>query len=112
MSLIGQPVSRVDGRAKVTGGAQYAAEFDVRGLVHAALVTSTMPHGSILTMDTAAAEKAAGVLGVITHLNAARLPYRRTKEQPTVDAPSGEALRVFQGAHVVFSGQPTGLDVA
>ena len=112
MSLIGQPVSRVDGRAKVTGGAQYAAEFDVRGLVHAALVTSTMPHGSILMMDTAAAEKADGVLAVITHLNADRLPYRRMKERPAVDPPSGEALRVFQDADVVFSGQPIGVVVA
>ena len=27
-AFIGQPVSRVDGRQKVTGGATYAAEFD------------------------------------------------------------------------------------
>ena len=98
MSLIGQPVSRVDGHAKVTGGARYAAEFDVAGVVHAALVTSTIARGSILTMDTAAAEKADGVLAVITHLNAERLPYRRMKERPLVDPPSGEALRVFQDA--------------
>jgi xanthine dehydrogenase YagR molybdenum-binding subunit len=112
MSLIGQPVSRVDGHAKVTGGARYAAEFDVAGVVHAALVTSTIARGSILTMDTAAAEKADGVLAVITHLNAERLPYRRMKERPLVDPPSGEALRVFQDAEVVFSGQPIGVVVA
>ena len=28
-AFIGQPVSRVDGRQKVTGGATYAAEFEV-----------------------------------------------------------------------------------
>jgi xanthine dehydrogenase YagR molybdenum-binding subunit len=112
VSLIGQPVSRVDGRAKVTGTAHYAAEFDVRGLAHAALVTSTIPHGSILTMETAAAEKADGVLAVITHLNADRLPYRRMKERPLVDPASGQALRVFQDADVLFSGQPIGVVVA
>jgi xanthine dehydrogenase YagR molybdenum-binding subunit len=31
---IGQPVSRVDGRRKVTGAATYAAEFDVPGVAH------------------------------------------------------------------------------
>ena len=35
-AFIGQPVSRVDGRQKVTGGATYAAEFDLPGQAHGA----------------------------------------------------------------------------
>jgi xanthine dehydrogenase YagR molybdenum-binding subunit len=31
---IGAPTSRVDGRAKVTGAAKYAAEFNAPGLAH------------------------------------------------------------------------------
>jgi len=31
-NYIGQPLSRVDGRAKVTGQAKYAAEYNVPGL--------------------------------------------------------------------------------
>ena len=112
MSAIGQPLSRVDGRAKVTGAAQYAAEFDVPRLAHAALVTSTIPCGSILTMETAAAEKADGVVAVITHLNAPRLPYVPLEERPVVDPRSGEQLHVFQGPDIRFSGQPIGVVVA
>ena len=110
--LIGQPISRVDGRAKVTGTARYAAEFDVPGLAHAALVSSTVPRGRVTAIETAEAERAAGVLGVLTHLNAPRLPYRRFEERPGVDPQSGDQLRVFQGPDVLFSGQPIGVVVA
>ena len=46
-AFIGQPVSRVDGRQKVTGGATYAAEFDVPGQAHAAIVRSTIANDRI-----------------------------------------------------------------
>src|SRR5262245_20858710 len=48
---IGTPTSRVDGRAKVTGAAKYAAEHNRPGLalgpglVHGFVVTSTIPKG-------------------------------------------------------------------
>ena len=41
-TLIGQSISRVDGRLKVTGGATYAAEFDVPGLAYGAIVRTTV----------------------------------------------------------------------
>ena len=37
-SYIGSATSRVDGRAKVTGEARYAGEFNVPGLVHGYVV--------------------------------------------------------------------------
>ena len=33
---LGQPISRLDGRAKVTGAAHFSADYPVNGLVHAA----------------------------------------------------------------------------
>ena len=36
-AFIGQPISRVDGRQKVTGGATYAAEFDQPRQAHGAV---------------------------------------------------------------------------
>ena len=39
-AIIGQPISRVDGPAKVTGQAVYAAEFRLHNLAYAALVSS------------------------------------------------------------------------
>ena len=66
---IGKPLSRLDGRAKVTGAATYAAEFRPRGLVHAVLVPATIAHGRITSIDTSAAERAPGVLKVFTPSN-------------------------------------------
>jgi xanthine dehydrogenase YagR molybdenum-binding subunit len=59
-ALIGQPVSRIDGRQKVTGGATYAAEFRMPNVAQAAVVRSTIANGRITSIDTAEAERAAG----------------------------------------------------
>jgi xanthine dehydrogenase YagR molybdenum-binding subunit len=64
MSYIGTPTSRVDGRAKVTGAAKYAAEFNEpglalgAGLAHGSVVTSGIAKGRILQIDTSAASPA------------------------------------------------------
>ena len=54
-SYIGSATSRVDGRAKVTGEARYAGEFNVPGLVHGYVVESTIPKGRIVRIDTSGA---------------------------------------------------------
>jgi xanthine dehydrogenase YagR molybdenum-binding subunit len=112
MSYVGQPVSRVDGPAKVTGQARYAAEFDLRNMAYAALVTSTVAKGWILSVDASEAEQASGVLAVIWHENAPRLPYRPLEKRPVVDPQAGDQLRVFQGPEVLFDGQPVAVVVA
>jgi xanthine dehydrogenase YagR molybdenum-binding subunit len=109
-AFIGQPVSRVDGRQKVTGAATYAAEFDVPNLAHAAVVRSTIENGRIISIDTAEAERAAGVLAVLTHRNAPRLAYRPYKGLP--DPAVGERLHVLQDNRVNHQGQPIALVVA
>src|SRR6267154_2071136 len=52
---IGTPTSRIDGRAKVTGAAQYAGEFNVPGLSYASVVASTISRGRIARIDVARA---------------------------------------------------------
>jgi xanthine dehydrogenase YagR molybdenum-binding subunit len=111
-ALIGQPIPRVDGRAKVTGAATYAGEFDIPGLCHAAVVASTVPRGRIVRIGAAAAERAPGVLAVLTHENAPRLAYERMPQKAQVDAQSGEQLHVLQDPEVRFNGQPIALVVA
>ena len=70
---IGRDTPRVDGRAKVTGTATYAAEWPVEGLVHGAVVDSAVARGTIRSIDASAALAAPGVLTVVTHENAPRL---------------------------------------
>src|SRR5581483_5965702 len=69
MTYIGTPTSRVDGHAKVTGAAQYAAEFIAPDLAYGALVTSTIARGRISRIDAGAARAVPGVLDVLTHSN-------------------------------------------
>src|SRR5262249_50079220 len=69
MSYIGTPASRVDGRAKVTGTAKYAAEFNQPDLAYAAVVESTIPKGRITRIDTSNALRVSGVIDVLTHEN-------------------------------------------
>lgn len=109
-AFIGQPVSRVDGRAKVTGRATYAAEFDVPGQAHAAIVRSTVANGRIASIDSASAERAPGVVAVLTHRNAPRLPYRQHKA--IVDPKIGERLHVLQDDRVNHQGQPIAILIA
>ncbi len=112
MTAIGAALPRVDGPLKVTGGARYAAEFHPDGLAYAATHDSTVPAGRIAAIDIAAAERAPGVLLVLTHLNADRLAYLAPAERPAVDPVTGEQLRVLQDAEILFSGQPVALVVA
>jgi xanthine dehydrogenase YagR molybdenum-binding subunit len=109
-AFIGQPVSRVDGRLKVTGAATYAAEFDVPNLAHGAVVRSTVAKGRIAAIDSAAAERAPGVIAVLTHRNAPRLAYHAHKSM--VDPDVGERLHVLQDDRVSHQGQPIALVIA
>src|SRR5215212_7286624 len=106
-AFIGQPISRVDGHQKVTGRATYAAEFDIPGVAHGAIVRSTVANGRVASIDSAAAERAPGVVAVLTHRNAPRLAYRPYKA--FVDPDVGESLHVLQDDRVSHQGQPIAL---
>ncbi|MEV4579931.1 xanthine dehydrogenase family protein molybdopterin-binding subunit [Nonomuraea jabiensis] len=108
-TAVGAPLSRVDGRLKVTGKALYAAEHDVDGVVHAVIVDSSIGRGRITAIDTRAALAHPGVLRVISHLNAPKLPYR---DNTASNNPPGRRLRVFQDDQVLFYGQPVAVVVA
>ncbi len=104
-SPIGQPVSRVDGRLKVTGAATYAADTRLDGLAYGYLVTSTVGKGVITGMDTAAALAAPGVLAVYTPANPLKLlPYTQNQND--------ENIPPLQDAQVRYHGQVIGLVVA
>jgi xanthine dehydrogenase YagR molybdenum-binding subunit len=109
-ALIGQPISRVDGRQKVTGGATYAAEFNVPNFAHGSIARSTVASGRITAIDSTAAEKAPGVIAVLTHLNAPKLPYRPHKGM--VDPEVGERLHMLQDDKVDHQGHPIALVIA
>jgi xanthine dehydrogenase YagR molybdenum-binding subunit len=108
--VIGQPVSRVDGPRKVRGAATYAAEFDVPGQAYGAIVRSTVASGRIASIDRAAAERAPGIVAVLTPDNAPKLDYLQHKA--LVDPQVGERLHVLQDDRVRYQGQPIALVIA
>ncbi|MGV9551009.1 xanthine dehydrogenase family protein molybdopterin-binding subunit [Streptomyces ardesiacus] len=109
-AAVGARVSRVEGRAKVTGTATYSAEHDIDGVVHAVIVDASIGRGRITGIDTDAALALDGVLTVISHLNAPRLPYR--DNESSNNPPGGRRLRAFQDDTVHFHGQPVAVAVA
>src|SRR5437868_12332439 len=69
--LVGKPLDRVDGRLKVTGGARYAYEtLQGPATTYGYVVEASIGKGRIKFIDTRAAERASGVLLVLTHRNA------------------------------------------
>jgi len=72
-AVIGKPMDRVDGRAKITGAARYSTEPPVQATCHGVIVSSTIASGRISGIDCSAAEKAPGVVGVLTHLNTPKI---------------------------------------
>ena len=102
---LGTQQSRVDGAEKVTGGARYAAEVPMDGLVYAALVHSTIAKGSIVALETAAAEAAPGVVLVMTHRNAPRMATVPPMGVTNLKAAGNNILPVMQDATIRWNGQ-------
>jgi xanthine dehydrogenase YagR molybdenum-binding subunit len=108
MNVVGQPILRVDGRLKVTGAARYTADIPLEGAAHAAIVYSTIANGRTVSIDTAAAEKAPGVLVVLTHRNMPRMnpvPWSHLR-------PQGQTYLPLQDDRIHYAGQPIALAVA
>ena len=110
MSITGAPINRVDAWAKVSGAARYSAEHPVDGIVHAVLVMSTIPSGRVLRIDDSAAREVPGVLLVMTHENALRLP-QKTKDGK-LQPPIGRRLTLLQENEVHYNNQPIAVVVA
>jgi xanthine dehydrogenase YagR molybdenum-binding subunit len=108
MNVVGQPILRVDGRLKVTGAARYTADIPLEGVAYAAIVYSTIANGRTVSIDTAAAEKAPGVLVVLTHKNMPRMnpvPWSHLH-------PQGQTYLPLQDDRIHYAGQPIALVVA
>ncbi|BAY80552.1 aldehyde oxidase and xanthine dehydrogenase, molybdopterin binding protein [Calothrix parasitica NIES-267] len=109
VNIIGKPLNRVDGSLKVTGRAQYSAEFPQENLAYAVGIPSTIARGKIKSIDTSAAESLPGVIKVITHENAPKLQPLKTFMQGGTAA---ESYLPFQDNSVYYSGEHIGLVIA
>jgi xanthine dehydrogenase YagR molybdenum-binding subunit len=111
MRYIGTPTSRVDGPAKVTGAAKYAADVHAANLAHGSVVASTIAKGRIARIDASDALRVAGVIDVLTHANRPRMPDADSAYKDDV-APEGSPFRPLYDDRILFNGQPIALVVA
>ena len=101
--IVGKPLDRVDGRLKVTGGARYAYEFQQGPTAaYGFVVEASIGKGRIKSIDTGPAERAPGVILVLT--------YRNAPEQGAGN--HHVAHPVLTGPEVLYYGQPVAFVVA
>jgi xanthine dehydrogenase YagR molybdenum-binding subunit len=108
---IGTPTSRVDGRLKVAGMAQYAGEFQASDLAYGSVVTSTIARGRIARIDTSRALAVEGVLDVLTHENR---PKMASTDEAYHDEclPGGSPFRPLYDDKIKFNNQPIAVVLA
>jgi xanthine dehydrogenase YagR molybdenum-binding subunit len=109
MRAIGQPISRFDGRLKVTGKADYTADIAVPALLHAAIVSSRIARGRIRAIDVRAAERVPGVSAVFTYQN---MPRMNPTPKPWSHLhPHGQSYLPLQDDKILYGDQPIALVV-
>ncbi|MCH7569529.1 MAG: molybdopterin-dependent oxidoreductase [Deltaproteobacteria bacterium] len=66
LKVVGQPVTRVDAKEKVTGETVYGYDLAFPNMLHGKVLFSPKPHAKIKRIDTQKARKYPGVVAVIT----------------------------------------------
>lgn len=106
--VIGQAIDRIDGRAKVTGTAAYAADNRADRMAFGSIVTATIACGRVAGIDANAARRMPGVLLVMTHENAPRQAPFQAKADDRHARPKPQ----LASDKVQYFGQPVALVVA
>ena len=101
-TMLGEPVSRIEGDLKVTGRALYAAEIPIPNLRFALLRGATIAHGRIRKIDASDAEKLPGVRAIFTHKN---MPRLGTDIQTFPKGTAGTRLLPMQDDKILYEGQ-------
>src|SRR5919205_2131946 len=110
---VGRSIARVDGPAKTTGQARFAAEYPYPDLAYAALVYATIARGRITAMDSSAAQAVDSVIAVLTHENAP--PMKPAGKLSPFDVSSiaiSTSVNYLATDEVHWNGQPIAVVVA
>jgi xanthine dehydrogenase YagR molybdenum-binding subunit len=109
---IGQDVRRVDGPAKVTGSARYSGEIALPDLAYAEIVGAGIASGRITSIDTAQAERADGVAGILSHRNLPKVSMVPLIPSLMGGPAPGETFFPMQDDVIHYAGQPVAIVVA
>jgi xanthine dehydrogenase YagR molybdenum-binding subunit len=110
--IIGEPIDRIDGKAKVTGQAIYAADGKAQNknqkLAFGAIATAAIAYGEIKSIDASEARRQPGVLMVMTYQNAPR----QAPWVPMATDPFARPKPQLDSRKIQYFGQPVALVVA
>jgi xanthine dehydrogenase YagR molybdenum-binding subunit len=109
-SPVGRDTPRVDGPRKVSGLAQYTADFHFPGMLYAVPVEATIANGRVVKLDTAAAEKMPGVRAIFYRANIGKI--FRSVMQPGFESVCDERRPPFEDDVIRYYGQYIALAVA
>ena len=105
MSILGNPVVRVEDPRFLTIGGTYAADLDLPDAAHVVFVRSTAAAGTITGIETAEARQAPGVVAVLTAEDLALSSFSNHKKENTRRFP-------LASSSVRFAGEPVACVVA
>jgi xanthine dehydrogenase YagR molybdenum-binding subunit len=110
---IGQPADRIDGVLKVTGKAPYGYEHKLeRAPAFGYILGASIAKGRIVEIDTGEAERAPGVILIMTHRNAPAQPAFGPAVTPTVPEVFTRARPVLSSDRIRYHDEPVALIVA
>jgi aerobic carbon-monoxide dehydrogenase large subunit len=109
--FVGSPIERLEDFRFLTGRGQYVDDLHTDGMLHAAILRSSVAHGRIRSIDTAAALARPGVHAVITAADIGEVPTIPLRHDPT------PAIRRFEqpiiaNGKVRYVGEPLAVAIA
>ncbi len=102
LAVIGKPVRRLNGRAKVTGTARFTVDVKLPGMLYARLLRSPHPHARIDTIDASAAEHHPNVRAVYLITSA----VGRAVESPPAGPAAATSAATSASRRVLYVGDP------
>src|SRR5471032_2241728 len=109
--LVGKPIDRVDGRLKVTGAATYSAEYYPKNAAYGVVVQSAITKGRMKNLDTSIAQKAPGVINIMTYKNSMNLHFPQASDLGA--GKYGEKdLLPLQSDRIFYGGQSIAIVIA
>jgi xanthine dehydrogenase YagR molybdenum-binding subunit len=107
-SNIGQPMTRREGAAKVTGAARYAADNHAAGMLFAVMAVSSIARGRVISLNIDAAKAHPGVVEVMTPANVPPLASHPDDK----NGPFDFRMDALQNDHVRYANQPIAAVIA
>ena len=110
-AFIGSPIERLEDLRFLTGRGQYTDDLTNEKMLHAVILRSSVAHGRIRSIDTAAARARPGVHAVITAADIGEIPTIPLRHDPL---PSSKRYvqPIIAADKVRFVGEPIAVVVA